>query len=277
MSTTTNHRILPLIALCSSLAYAGPAQAQVGDAAASDVSIHIDLFGVTTLDVDPQAPSTVSAATTATIDSHSSLGLDLGGTLLHVSTGLLTTTAQYAPGSIAAAGGQAQVAGLDLTALGLGKISLLSVSADVIQSRAAVHGYCLPTAPRPDGTAGLFDDYIFAYGFDSGNLNPGDPGSNPGDSENNGDDTTLAGLHLSILGIDVPDLPLNPAPNTTVDLSALGVLGASLVLNEQTVSGDGITTIAKSSNALHLTLAMAGLITADVVVAHSEGALDCSQ
>jgi hypothetical protein len=167
------------------------------------------------------------------------------------------------------AGGEVEVASLDLSAVNLIGSGLLSISADVIRSQSTVGGFCMPVARgmQPDG---VLDDYVFGSTFDSGNLGPGLPGDPPTD------DVSLGNLTISILGIDVPQLPLNPAPNTPVNLSVLGIAGATLVLNEQVVGGDGVHTTSKSSNAVHLTLNVASLITADVVVAHSDASLDCS-
>jgi hypothetical protein len=86
----------------------------------------------------------------------------------------------------------------------------------------------------------------------------------------------LDDLQIKILGIALPDLPTNPPPNTSIDLAALGIANATLVLNEQTVSGDGVTSGGVTSNALHLNLdAVGGLISADVVLAHSNSLLAC--
>jgi hypothetical protein len=209
--------------------------------------------------------------TVATDISNSLPQLDLGDTLLHLTTGLLTSNAQYVTGNTAAAGGTTTVAGLDLSAVSILNNPLLAISADAVTSSSIVSGYCLPAKSASNGTDGLLDDFVFGSDFDPGNLRSGAPGGDPLD---NG--ATLAGLTISILGINVPNLPLNPAPNTGIDLSALGIVGATLILNEQTVGGDGVTSISKTSNAVHLALDVAGLVTADVVIGQSEASLDCS-
>lgn len=247
---------------------AASAQAQTATTSAQDLSIHVSLLGLANLDVTPQIPAQITAAVSATVDQHTLPGFADGGSLVQVSTGVLTTYAEYDPGAISAAGGTVSVANLDLSAVSLLGASLLSVSAEVIQSTAIVSGYCLPQQHGPQ-TAGMFDDFIFASTFDSGNLGSGLPG------EHN-DDVTLGGLQISILGIAVPELPLNPPPNTTIGLPDLGIAGATLVLNEQTVSGDGVNNIAKTSNAVHLSVNVAGLITAEVVIAHADASLSCS-
>lgn len=249
--------------------FAAPAQALTATVSAQDLSIHVNLLGLATLDVTPQIPAQITASATAAIDQHVLPSFLQGGPLLQVSTGVLTTQAEYRPGPTSVAGGEVEVANLNLSAVNLIGTSLLSVSADVIKSQATVGGYCMP-AQRGVETDGVLDDYVFGTGFDAGNLGPGLPGDPPGD------DATLGSLAISILGIDVPQLPLNPAPNTPINLSVLGIAGATLVLNEQIVGGDGVHTTSKSSNAVHLSLNVAGLITADIVVAHSDAALDCS-
>jgi len=79
------------------------------------------------------------------------------------------------------------------------------------------------------------------------------------------------------MGTPVPNIPEAPPPNTQVDLGSAGIAAATLVLNERTVSGDGVNSISLSTNALHLALDVAGLVTADVVFAHSDSTLDCTQ
>src|SRR5690606_17928887 len=80
---------------------------------------------------------------------------------------------------------------------------------------------------------------------------------------------TLIDVQLGIIDGVLPLLPVDPAPNTVVDVSGLGVLGVNLVLNEQTREGDGVHSLSLGSNALHLTLDIAGLISGDVVLASS--------
>ena len=67
--------------------------------------------------------------------------------------------------------------------------------------------------------------------------------------------------------------PLNlPPANTVVDIGSLG----TLVLNEQTITGDGIAGLSLASNALDLQLDIAGIITASVIIAHSEVSVSCN-
>jgi hypothetical protein len=147
-------------------------------------------------------------------------------------------------------------------------VNLLSITADLIQTQSMIVGYCLP-AGRESRSAS--DDITFFNGFDTGNLTPGGPGGT------NGGNVKFVNPGVTILDTVVPEIPTDPPPNTNVDLAALGILDATLVLNEQTIAGDGVTMSSMSSNALHLTLNAAGLITADVTIGHTDSTLDCTQ
>jgi hypothetical protein len=258
-------------AIAGLLAFAAPsAFAETGSATGADVSVHVNLLGIAQLDVDALAPTQIDNATTATHEENSAAGVDNGDTFVHLTTGALATQAEYAPGvAISAAGGSASVTDLHLTAVSLLGDGLLSITGNLIQSRSSVMGYCLPSRGQ---NRDMFDDIAFFNGFDEGNLNAGGPNGHPDPG-----DVVLDGVEITILGIPVPTLPLNPPPNTAVDLSALGIVGATLILNEQTLGGDGVTSATLTSNALHLTLNVASLITADVVIAHTDAKLDCTQ
>jgi len=269
-ASRTSPRLLR-VAIVGLLGLAAPsAFAETGSALAEDVSVHINLLGVAQLDVDALAPVQIDNATTATYQENSAAGVDTGDNFLHLTTGALATEGEYAPGvAISAAGARASVVGFDLSAVSLIGDSLLSITANLIQSRSTMMGYCLPSRGQ---SRDMFDDISFFNGFDDGNLNAGGPGGHPDPG-----DVVLDGAEITILGIPVPDLPLNPPPNTIVDLGNLGIVGATLILNEQTLGGDGVNTGSLTSNAVHLTLGVAGLITADVVIAHSNAKLDCTQ
>ena len=274
MLLQSRHRVakrLSALAVAAVLGAGGAsADAQTGSAAARDLSVNINLLGIAQLNVDAQAPVSFSNVTEATAVQNSLPAFDSGGMLLHLSTSTLLAQAEYSPGAISASGAEVTVQDLDLSAVSLLGADLISVSAGLIRSRSAVMGYCLPeTSHAKDG---MFDDIAFFNGFDNGNLQTGGIDGTPDPS-----DVQLGDLHIAILGIEVPDLPLNPPPNTTIDLNPLGILGATLILNEQTTGGDGVHMASLASNALHLTLSVADLVTADVVVAHSEAKLDCTE
>ena len=92
---------------------------------------------------------------------------------------------------------------------------------------------------------------------------------------------TLASTLGELAGL-VGDLDANPAPNTV--LLDLDLLGGHLriVLNEQIVSGDGVTSLGITVNALHVTvedIPVAALITdinGDIVIAQSRAAVTCA-
>lgn len=273
-------RFLPLrrrIALATVVALAGastPALAEVGNASAYDLSISLTILGIPALNVSAQTPVDIVDAAAPADDANQLPSIDIGNALIaRVTTGLLMSEAQYLPGvSNSGIAAQSQVAGLNVSALGLLGASLLSLQADVIRSKSLVVGHC-PLPPPGPSLNGLLDDLVYGNGFDEGNFSTGGdgtPGSGPDDT------ATLGNVHLSILGIDVP-LPLNPPPNTGVDLNALGIAGATLLLNEQVLEGDGITSRTKTSNALRLSLNVLGTITGDVVVGHSSASIDCTQ
>jgi hypothetical protein len=79
----------------------------------------------------------------------------------------------------------------------------------------------------------------------------------------------LANVNLVLAGKPI-SIPLNPKPNTTLNLLNGTV---KLVLNEQTMSGGRLNV-----NALHLTVAggLATLATADVVISHAEAGISCA-
>ncbi|WP_026610528.1 PEP-CTERM sorting domain-containing protein [Methylocaldum szegediense] len=101
---------------------------------------------------------------------------------------------------------------------------------------------------------------------------------------------TLDGAVISSYITDVPIiLDSNPAPNTAVDLSPLGLGGIiTLVLNEQKTDGDGINNYALTVNAIRLTLDVTDLgvlelpvplniITGEIIIAHSAASISAQQ
>ncbi len=88
--------------------------------------------------------------------------------------------------------------------------------------------------------------------------------------------TQLTGLKLKVLNVPVTlTVGDNPPPNTEIDLALAGLAGARLILNEQTVTGDGAGRITVVSNALSLkfnavALGSLGLLNGTVEVGHHE-------
>jgi hypothetical protein len=271
MSTYRGKPIRGILAASIGFAFAAAgAHAETGSGAAHDVAIHIDVLGVAGLDVDPQASVAFDNAIEPAYQQDALPSLDLGGALIHVSTGATESEAQYEPGSsLSWSAADTTIHNFNLSAVNLLGDGLISISADLIQSQSSVIGYCLPSR---QGTRAALDDINFFNGFDNGNLTPGGPGDGGGDGGN----VVLVNPEVTILGIPIPALPTAPAPNTTIDLAPLGIAGATLILNERTIGGDGVDMSSMTSNAMHLTLSSAGLITADVALGHSEAKLDCT-
>lgn len=271
---TSNYRALALAAALAATGHASAA-VPVGNADAYDLSIHIDILGITQLDLEAPTHAEVVAATESASDSQTVASIIDADplNLITLSTGTVVAETQFVAAPMSAIAARASVEDLDLQALGLAQLDILSLLGGTISSQTALAGACPEPVAQLDG---LLDDFVFFSGFDSGNL-----GGGGGDDEGGGfgglppTGANLVDVQLSVLGIDVPALPLDPGPNTAIDLDVLGIAGATLVLNEQTRSGDGFSSLAVGSNALHLTLNVAGLVTADVIVAHSAVSLEC--
>jgi hypothetical protein len=85
--------------------------------------------------------------------------------------------------------------------------------------------------------------------------------------------TTIQNLGLTINAIPVnltAFVGVNVAPNTSVNLALLGIANSSLILNEQLIAPNQTSIIV---NAFHLTVNLASLIAADVVLGHSQVAV----
>lgn len=254
----------------------GPAAAYaanpVGNAAAYDLSVHINLVGVTQLNVDAQTNAALVNVVASASDSETlpSFGISDPLALISLSTGVLTSEAEYVGGPMSAIAARSTVTDLDLSA-GTALVDVLGLAAGVVTSTSSMSGWCPVAVPAPKS---LLGDFVFGTGFDVGNLNGGGgDGGGLGGLPPGG--TDLIDPVVSILGIPVPGLPLNPPPNTTIDLSQLGIVGATLILNEQTRDGDGVHSLTLGSNGVHLTLNVAGLVTGDVIIAHTEVGMAC--
>jgi len=257
----------------------GPAAAYaanpVGNAAAHDFSIHIDLIGLTSLDVNAQTSANLTNVVGSASDSDQlpSFAISDPLSLISLSSGELIAETEYVGGPMSAIAARSTVNNLDLS-VGTALVDVLGLGAGVVRSTTSMSGYCPSAAPAPKS---LLGDFVFGTGFDFGNLNGGGGGGGGGGGVGGlpPGGVDLIDPVVSILGIPVPDLPLNPPPNTTIDLGQLGIVGATLILNEQTTSGDGVHLLATTANAIHLTMNVAGLVTADAVIAHSEASLAC--
>lgn len=246
------------------------ASAGTGSAGASDLAVHVNVLGLAELNVDPQAAVSFENATDPTYADDALASLDLGSAIVHLTTGATSSSAEYRPGTTwSGSVANTSVVDLDLSAIDLLGSGLLSISADLVQSESAMIGWC--AAGRQAEHASNLDDITFFNGFDNGNFYAGLPG------DDSGGNVVLVNPGVSILGIPVAGLPTLPPPNTSIDLAAQGIAGATLILNEQSITSDGVNWSRMTSNAIHLTLDVAGLITADVTVGHTDAKLDCTQ
>jgi hypothetical protein len=93
-----------------------------------------------------------------------------------------------------------------------------------------------------------------------------------------GDYGTLVATGTTIiesLSLAINDIPVDlsayvgvaVAPNTSVNLAALGILNTTLILNEQVISPDQSSIVV---NALRLNLNLASLVVGEVILGHSE-------
>lgn len=268
------NRLVVLLAATLS-ANAAMAASPVGNASAWDLDVHVNLIGVAQLDVGAQTSAALNNVLASASDSQTmpSAAFATPLNLITLATGTLASEAEYVGGNQSAIAARSSVNDL---ALGAGAgASVLSLNAGVVTSTSSLAGSC--PDPVQAKSASLLDDFLFFSTFDAGNLVPG--GGGGGDGGGIGGlppgGGTLVDPVITILGIPVSGLPLNPPPNTSVDLGALGIVGATLILNEQTTTGDGVHSLARATNAIHLTLDVAQLVTADVIIAHSEVSLAC--
>lgn len=199
-------------------------------------------------------------------DVDSSLTGGLGVTLgAAADAGILQTTAgstvNNTPGSKTAGADQSitnldvglrlttipTVTGLLGTLLGQPVVSLTDIiRADVIESNASVSGeYGAWTA---SGFTRIVDLFVF------------------------GKEIVLSGL-VDASGHAVVDVDGYVAPNTKIDLSALGLANLTLTLNEQILGGNGTSRRSLEVNAIDLDInghsLLSGVVNGDVIIGHS--------
>lgn len=275
MGNTASKKSWTTCALGVSLMFAlcAAASAQTASSNAYDLDIHLNVPLVGNLDVEPQAVVGFTDQAEAYSDADELLGLDTGGALLHLSTGVLRAETVWVPAGYLTVGAQASVENLELGVIGLLDASLLEISADIL-SRVVIGGTC--PAEDPGGVIneipGIIEDRTFGNGFDPSNLGEIDDDNDGGGfGDDGGPGVVIPDLVLTILDNPV-DIPIAIEPNTEIDL---GILGITLILNETDVTGDGMTSYGVSRNALHLTLNVLDLITGEVILAHSEASISC--
>jgi hypothetical protein len=77
----------------------------------------------------------------------------------------------------------------------------------------------------------------------------------------------LVNASISVLGAPAIVLPINPGPNTTINVGGL----ATLTLNEQIVTPGSVTV-----NALHLSVNVPGVAAVDVILSHAHSDIACN-
>jgi hypothetical protein len=275
MSTTTRRSFARRSLAClvaGALGVAGhSAFAQVAGANAYDIQVHISVAGLLNLDIAPIKQSQMTPQIDSFALQDQLQDWSNGNAVANVSAGTLQSAVQWDPSaSQFIVGAESTAAHVAVSAVSLLGASLIEISADQVHALTLIQGQCpsqparAPShGPRPNDLGDEISNLLYGNGFDTPSLQPINT-------------IELPGLQISILGIPVPNLPLNPPPNTGVDLHALGIVGATLVLNEQTTGGDGVNALAVSSNALHLNLDVAGLVTADVSLGHADTSVNCA-
>ena len=240
---------------------------------AYDMNIEVDLLGIPVLVVTPQDQVEFANLSISFNDSQFKPNFSLGSTTtVYLSTDELSAATQWIPsnnflaiGSRAAAA-NVHLSALDPTAAAGADVSLLGISATQIEATAAVTGTCPPVAAKSmsmQNDASIVDDYVFHNQFELQNLTP----TNTSD---------LPGLQIDIAGTSILNIPANPLPNTVVDIGAVG----TLMLNKQSVIGDGISSLASVVDGLvldlHLKLGIVPLLDANVDISHTEASIACN-
>ncbi|MEP7042428.1 MAG: choice-of-anchor P family protein [Dokdonella sp.] len=278
MSSTTRfsfaRRMLAWLVVGTICSAGTPAFAQVAGGNAYDIQAHISVAGLINLDISPIKQVQISPQADPFALQDQLQDWSNSNAAGSVSAGTLDSALQWVPGvSEIIVGAEATATNVAVSAVSLLGSALIEISADQVHSLTMIAGQC-PSGPngahpshahgpQPNDLSDVINDLLYGNGFDTRNLLP----------VNNVD---LPGLQVSILGIAVPNLPLNPPPNTGINLQALGIVGATLMLNEQTTGGDGVNSMTMSTNALHLNIDVAGLITADVTLGHADISLLCN-
>lgn len=219
----------------------------------------------------------VSGAGQATVIGGSSssyvVGVNVSATLLglplaNVSVGPTPVSSGTAPSPY--------VISNSVVSLNTGPGSLLGIEAGLLNADASSDVDGSDGAKFASASASVLDIGIDALGLVGLNLEAvkstasvsGDFGALAAAGE-----TLLAGAALSVAGIPIALIDI-PAPNTAVDLSVLGLVGVSLLLNEQILTGNGIDSIGLAVNAIHLSfnafvLGLAS-VTGDIIISHAQ-------
>lgn len=260
MSRHLYHRrmIAGILAPLALLAFTNASQAAYVDYATSDgyaISADLNLtlvVPIASASVSPLGNATGTAPGTygdtahvASVDVNSGSFLFGLATLLHLGTGIIDSSASSDANGVLSSATTTGTTTINNLGVGIAELplaTLLNVSATTLSSTSQVTG-----------------------GF--GTLNA--TGS-----------SLVTGLKIDLLGVNLISTDVNAnvslAPNTGVDVN--GLVGLSVLLNEQIVTGDGISTRGITTNAIHirfdavsLDLGLSGtaLLTGDVIIGHS--------
>lgn len=268
------HRAPLLLALFAAALGQQAIAAPMASSDSYDLSVDVSVLGgLQALNVPPQAHVNVAAQVLGFHQTLTAAPINVASAqiapLITLSADTLNAEAQWIPpasnGGFLVVGAQGSASHVALNAVQtVGGNSLLSLGAQLIRATAVVSGYCPVSGGKPGMTLDSFvddiaADAVYRNGFDAQNLHGGVT------SENDGLAASVTGTPFVI--------PANPAPNTT--LSILGGT-AVLVLNEQTTGGDGITGASMTGNALHLSVNVLNLITAEVIIGHASVGVTCN-
>lgn len=235
---------------------AAPAGAAVLTGTASGTGLEVDVvaLGLLGLQVGPAATAQVSSPTA---DSQS-------GSVLSVNESVLLASVAAENGAVNAlnASASSDVTGLANTGLSTGSSSVNNLAVTVVPEVLFVTPSLLSITSSTIGSTSTSSGEYGAL------VSTGT--------------SVLEGLAISVAGISVT-IPLNPEPNTVLVLAGLGidsgiVAGLSIILNEQTVTGNGIGGTQITTNALHITLdaLQLGLVSGvdgDIIVGSSSSSL----
>ncbi|MEP6484918.1 MAG: choice-of-anchor P family protein [Rudaea sp.] len=240
---------------------------------AFDLNIEVDILGIPLLVVTPQDKVEFANVAIAVDQSQVNPSLTLGNAAtVYLSTDELSAATQWIPGNnFLAVGSRAAAVNVNLFAAypmasGGASAGLLGISATQIQATAAVTGTCPPAPAKTmmaSNDANIVDDFVFHNQFEMQNLTP----SNTSD---------LPGLQIVIAGTSILNLPANPLPNASIDIGGVG----PLILNKQSIVGDGITALGSIVDGLlldlHLKLGAVSLLDATVDISHAEASIACN-
>ena len=182
-----------------------------------------------------------------------------------------------------AVGSNATVADLSLTATNPNtaidpNTALLTVGATQIQATSIVTGTCPPAGAKRSGKSAndtnivggttaantdIVGDIVFGSEFEIQTLTTTNT-------------TDIPGLQVAIDGNGILSIPVNPLPNTSVDIGSLG----TFLLNKQTTTGDGVTGLSTVVDAVllnvNLNVSTVTLLQANVNISHSEASIACN-